>query len=306
MRWDIVAGREDREHMCVISMQAQNKPGSLAQISTVIAACEANIHNLVMRMESPDFHRFIFQIEVRDLAQLTDVLNSLKLATGISDVQRATVAEARALDRLEWTAPANRRGTRVNTEEVLDLFRDSGALLEGHFILSSGLRSPIFLQKARVFMYPEKAEKLCRALADKIRAAGYGDVSQIVSPAVGGIIPGYETARHMGVPAIYTERVNGVFELRRGFEIAPGEKVIVVEDIVSTGVSIRECIEAIRKDRRECGRRRLPDRPLGRRGRGRRPAGLAGRVQSAGLSGRRAATRARGHPGDQAGIAGLQ
>lgn len=135
----------------------------------------------------------------------------------------------------------------MNTEEVLDLFRESGALLEGHFILSSGLRSPIFLQKARVFMHPEKAEKLCKALAAKIREAGYGDVSQIVSPAVGGIIPGYETARHLGVPAIYTERVNGVFELRRGFELAPGEKVIIVEDIVSTGVSIRECIEAIRK-----------------------------------------------------------
>lgn len=135
----------------------------------------------------------------------------------------------------------------MTTEEVLDLFRESGALLEGHFILSSGLRSPIFLQKARVFMYPEKAEKLCRALAAKIREAGYGDVSQIVSPAVGGIIPGYETARHLGVPAIYTERVDGVFELRRGFELAPAEKVIVVEDIVSTGVSIRECIEAIRK-----------------------------------------------------------
>lgn len=135
----------------------------------------------------------------------------------------------------------------MTTEEVLDLFRQSGALLEGHFILSSGLRSPVFLQKAKVFMHPEKTEKLCRALADKIREAGYGDVSQIVSPAVGGIIPGYETARHLGVPAIYTERVNGVFELRRGFELAPGEKVIVVEDIVSTGISIRECIEAIRK-----------------------------------------------------------
>ena len=134
----------------------------------------------------------------------------------------------------------------MTTEEVLDLFRESGALLEGHFILSSGLRSPIFLQKARVFMHPAKAEKLCRALADKIRAAGYGDVSQIVSPAVGGIIPGYETARHLGVPAIFTERVNGVFEVRRGFELRPGEKVIVVEDIVSTGLSIRECIEAIR------------------------------------------------------------
>lgn len=135
----------------------------------------------------------------------------------------------------------------MTTEQVLQLFRESGALLQGHFILSSGLRSPVFLQKARVFMHPDKAEKLCRALADKIRAEGYGGVSQIVSPAVGGIIPGYETARHLGVPAIYTERVNGVFELRRGFELAPGEKVIVVEDIVSTGLSIRECIEAIRK-----------------------------------------------------------
>jgi orotate phosphoribosyltransferase len=135
----------------------------------------------------------------------------------------------------------------VNTEDVLTIFRESGALLQGHFILSSGLRSPVFLQKAKVFMHPEKAEKLCKALAEKIKAAGYGGVSQIVSPAVGGIIPGYETARHLGVPAIYTERVNGVFELRRGFEIAQGEKVIVVEDIVSTGLSIRECIEAIRK-----------------------------------------------------------
>lgn len=134
----------------------------------------------------------------------------------------------------------------MTTEEVLQLFRDSGALLEGHFILSSGLRSPVFLQKARVFMHPQKAEKLCRALAERIRAEGYGDVSQIVSPAVGGIIPGYETARHLGVPAIYTERVDGAFQLRRGFEIAPGERVIVVEDIVSTGLSIRECIAAIR------------------------------------------------------------
>lgn len=134
----------------------------------------------------------------------------------------------------------------MTQDDVLQLFRESGALLEGHFILSSGLRSPIFLQKARVFMHPEKAEKLCRALAARIREAGYGDISKIVSPAVGGIIPGYETARHLGVPAIYTERVQGEFELRRGFELAPGEKVIIVEDIVSTGLSIRECVAAIR------------------------------------------------------------
>jgi orotate phosphoribosyltransferase len=135
----------------------------------------------------------------------------------------------------------------VTTDEVLDIFRECGALLEGHFILSSGLRSPVFLQKARVFMHPDKAEVLCRALAQEIRAAGYSRVSQIVSPAVGGIIPGYETARHLGVPAIYTERVDGLFQLRRGFEISPGEKVLVVEDIVTTGLSIRECIEAVGK-----------------------------------------------------------
>jgi orotate phosphoribosyltransferase len=134
----------------------------------------------------------------------------------------------------------------VEREAVLQIFRDCGAILEGHFILSSGLRSPVFLQKARVFMYPDKAEQLCRALAENIRAAGFGGVSKIVSPAVGGIIPGYETARHLGVPAIYTERVDGAFELRRGFELAPGEKVIVVEDIVTTGLSIRECIACVR------------------------------------------------------------
>lgn len=134
----------------------------------------------------------------------------------------------------------------MTQDEVLDIFRDCGALLEGHFILSSGLRSPVFLQKARVFMHPDKAEKLCTALAAEIRDAGYGHVSKVVSPAVGGIIPGYETARQLGLPAIYTERVDGKFALRRGFELAPGEKVIVVEDIVSTGLSIRECIQCVR------------------------------------------------------------
>jgi orotate phosphoribosyltransferase len=138
-------------------------------------------------------------------------------------------------------------GARVNTDEVLSIFRECGALLEGHFILSSGLRSPVFLQKARVFMYPDKAERLCRALADVIREEGYAEVSKIVSPAVGGIIPGYETARHLGLPAIYTERVDGAFQVRRGFELLPGEKVLVVEDIVTTGLSIRECVDAIRR-----------------------------------------------------------
>ena len=134
----------------------------------------------------------------------------------------------------------------MTKDEVLSIFRECGAMLEGHFILSSGLRSPVFLQKAKVFQYAAQTEKLCRALADKIRADGFGGVTKVVSPAIGGIIPGYETARHLGLPALYTERVEGKFELRRGFEIASDDRVIVVEDIVSTGLSIRECVQALR------------------------------------------------------------
>ena len=130
--------------------------------------------------------------------------------------------------------------------EVIDIFRKAGAILEGHFILSSGLRSPVFLQKARVFMYPDLTEQLCHALAHKVGDAGYGDVDMVVSPAVGGIVPGYETARQLGVPAVWVEREEGKFRLRR-FEMPKNARVLVIEDIVTTGLSIREAIEAVRE-----------------------------------------------------------
>jgi orotate phosphoribosyltransferase len=132
----------------------------------------------------------------------------------------------------------------MNSDDVLAEFRDAGALREGHFVLSSGLHSPVFLQKNLVFMRADRTERLCKALADKIRAA-VGEVDVCVSPAVGGIIPGYETARHLGVPSIYVEREDKVFKFRRGFHIEPGMKVAMVEDIVTTGLSSRECIAAI-------------------------------------------------------------
>jgi orotate phosphoribosyltransferase len=133
----------------------------------------------------------------------------------------------------------------MTQDDVLDLFRASDALLEGHFILSSGRHSPIFLQKMRVFQYPDRTERLCRALADRIRAA-FGQVDMIVSPAMGGIIPGYETARALGCPAVFVEREGGAFKLRRGFSIPRGARVVMVEDIVTTGLSSRECLAAIR------------------------------------------------------------
>jgi len=134
----------------------------------------------------------------------------------------------------------------MNQDEVLQHYRDTGALLEGHFLLSSGLHSPIYLQCARVLMHPERAALLCRALADKITAElGADAIDIVVSPAMGGVVVGYEMGRQLGLPAIFTERVEGAFVLRRGFELEAGARVLMAEDIVTTGKSSRECIAAI-------------------------------------------------------------
>jgi orotate phosphoribosyltransferase len=135
----------------------------------------------------------------------------------------------------------------MNTQDVLDIFTEAGALLNGHFILSSGRRSPVFLQKALVFKNPVLTEKLCAALADKIQKELSVKPDIIVAPAMGGVLPGYELARQMGLESIFVERENGEFTLRRGFSLKPGTKVLMVEDIISTGLSSRECIAAITK-----------------------------------------------------------
>jgi len=133
----------------------------------------------------------------------------------------------------------------MTQEEVLDEFRGAGALLSGHFILTSGRRSSVFLQKMFVFMYPDRTERLCRALAQKVEAT-FGKIDIVVSPAVGGIVPGYETARHLKAKSIFVEREAGKFVLRRGFDIPKGARVLVVDDILTTGLSYRETLEAIR------------------------------------------------------------
>lgn len=132
----------------------------------------------------------------------------------------------------------------MNTDQVLEVFREAGALLEGHFILSSGRRSPVFLQKALVFSQPDKSEALCKALAVKLTET-FGQIDVVAGPAVGGIIPGYELARQLGARAIFAERVDGELQFRRGFSIAPGERVLIAEDIVTTGLSFRETVEAL-------------------------------------------------------------
>ncbi len=134
----------------------------------------------------------------------------------------------------------------MNREEILTHFRQAEALLEGHFLLSSGLHSSVYLQCAKVLADPNRAAILCKALADLVRAEIKSDIDLVVSPAMGGVVVGYEMARQLGVNGIFTERVDGEFTLRRGFEIPEGSKILMVEDVVTTGLSSRECIDCIK------------------------------------------------------------
>jgi orotate phosphoribosyltransferase len=135
----------------------------------------------------------------------------------------------------------------VTDDEVLDEFRAAEALLEGHFILSSGLRSPRYLQCARLLMDPARAERLAQGLAAKLPAKVRDNVDVVVSPAMGGVIIGHEMGRALGKQALFVERPEGVFELRRGFRLELGQRVLLVEDVVTTGLSSREAIAAIAK-----------------------------------------------------------
>ena len=134
----------------------------------------------------------------------------------------------------------------MSEDEILAEFRAADALLEGHFILSSGLRSPRYLQCARVLMDPARAERLARELASRIPNLVRDQIEVVVSPAMGGVIIGHEMGRALGKEAMFLERPEGVFELRRGFRLEPGTKVLMVEDVVTTGLSSREAIDAVR------------------------------------------------------------
>ena len=133
----------------------------------------------------------------------------------------------------------------MTEDEILAEFRAAGALLEGHFILSSGLRSPRYLQCARVLMDPRRAARLAEALAATMPAALRDEIGVVVSPAMGGVVIGHEMGRALGKPAMFVERPDGTFHLRRGFALEPGSKVLMVEDVVTTGLSSKEAIAAI-------------------------------------------------------------
>jgi orotate phosphoribosyltransferase len=135
----------------------------------------------------------------------------------------------------------------LEQNQLLEEFRSCGALLEGHFLLTSGLHSPYYLQCARVLMEPARAERLCAALRRRLRQAlPELAIDATVAPALGGVIFGYELARQLGVTSMFVERVEGRFALRRGFALAPGHRMLLAEDVVTTGRSSRECIDCVR------------------------------------------------------------
>ena len=131
----------------------------------------------------------------------------------------------------------------MQQQEVLERFRRTGALLEGHFVLTSGLHSTQYLQCALVLQHPQEAEAFGRAVAAQFAGTG---VETVAAPAIGAVIIGWETARALGVRSLWTERADGRMTLRRGFTVRPGERVLVVEDVITTGGSTRETIEALR------------------------------------------------------------
>ncbi len=133
----------------------------------------------------------------------------------------------------------------MNDEEILAEFRASDALLEGHFLLSSGRHSAHYLQCARVLMDPERASRLAAALAQRIPRELRKTITRVVSPAMGGVIIGHEMGRALGTEALFVERPEGTFEFRRGFALDPGDQVLLVEDVVTTGLSSREAIKAV-------------------------------------------------------------
>jgi len=133
----------------------------------------------------------------------------------------------------------------MTEEDIFSEFRAAEALLEGHFILSSGLHSPLYLQCARVLMDPARASRLASALVATMPREVRAAIEIVVSPAMGGVIAGHEVARALGVEALFLERPSGTFELRRGFKLRPGQKVLLMEDVVTTGLSSGEAIKAV-------------------------------------------------------------
>ena len=241
-----------------VAVRVKNLPGSLAAVMTVIAANGGNIFNMKVTGRNPLYFEFVMDIEVRDVAHLQNIVGALRVNNAVESVDRVREAEVRNQKAL------------VNVEQVLNEFKKSGALLEGHFILSSGLHSDKFLQKALVFQNAKRTAKLCKALAAKVKKEVKDEITAIVSPAVGGIVPGYEMGRQLG-RAGHVGRAGGrrlpaapQFHPEKGAKGADGGRHHLHRRLLA------RMHRRHQSDRRQGGGGLLPDRPLGRQSQSRR------------------------------------
>ena len=199
-----------------------HKPGVLGHITSLIGLNKGNIINLEITKRSKDHLTFSFDLQIKDLKNFTNLISQIKQSN------------------LKFKIIRHKQKKMLSLKESLKILKETNALLEGHFILSSGLHSPKYVQCAQLMSKPEKAEKICISLSKKI-SENFKTFDLILSPAMGGIIVGYEIGKILKKETIFSERVNGEFKLRRDFSIKKDQKVLIIEDVITTGKSSLEC-----------------------------------------------------------------
>jgi GTP pyrophosphokinase/guanosine-3',5'-bis(diphosphate) 3'-pyrophosphohydrolase len=205
-----------------------DQPGQLGDISSLIGSHKLNISNVEMAGKNTKYINFKFRLIITNLKNFTNFIAELKQKS------------------IKFKIIRHEDKRNAFTQKILKYFKKTDALLEGHFVLSSGLHSSKYIQCAKLLSFPHLAESICKSLAKKIKKK-YKKIDLILAPAMGGVVIGYEIGKLLKKETIFCERVNGKFKLRRGFNIKNGSKVLIIEDVITTGKSSLECVKLIKK-----------------------------------------------------------
>ena len=216
----------EKNYSSTIEVDLPHKPGVLGHITSLIGLNKGNIVNLEIIKRKKEHLTFSFDLQIKDLKNFTNLISQIKQSN------------------LRFKIIRHKQKKMLSLEESLKILKETNALIDGHFILSSGLHSPKYVQCAQLMSKPKHAVKICESLSEKIQNE-FKDFNLILSPAMGGIIVGYEIGKILNKKTIFSERVNGVFKLRRDFKISSEDKVLIVEDVITTGKSSIECSKIV-------------------------------------------------------------
>ena len=216
----------EKNYSSTIEVDLPHKPGVLGHITSLIGLNKGNIINLEIIKRNKEHLTFSFDLQIKDLKNFTTLISQIKQSN------------------LKFKIIRHKQKKNAFIKESLKILKETNALLEGHFILSSGLHSPKYIQCAQLMSKPDKANKICVSLSEKIKKE-MGEFDLILSPAMGGIVIGYELGRILKKETIFAERVDGEFKLRRDFYIGKDKRVIIVEDVITTGKSSLECSKLV-------------------------------------------------------------